>query len=256
MPPAVGLGIAGGGLLGSTVGGIIGSNKANRSAREARDAAQLSLNRAFANQPSFFQPNQQFQQDYLNTLLNFQANPQVFSREQERQAGNRLTDQFLRGADRQRQNLNESTASRGLFRSGVAAGQERELVQDQNRTLANQLSDQGLAFQQQRANEMARARALQLQALGQAGGFQQFLLGQQGNQFSQLLNFAQNQAAGAGAARQAANAATAQAIQGPFNTLTQAGLLGAFGGFGGGGAPAPSPILPSYQLPYGGFGVA
>lgn len=253
MPPAVGLVTGGVGLLGSTAAGIIGSKKANRAARQARSAAQQSLDRALSEQPQFFQPSTRQQQDLLNSFQNFQTRPQFFTPDQEAAAADRLTSRFNRQTEQGRQRLNESTAARGLFRTGVAAGQEREFLNRQNEVLANQLGDQSLQFQQQRANELFRSNAQTLQARQQAAALQQALLGGQQQQFGQFLNFAQQQAAAAGQARQAANQATAQAIAGPFQALTQAGLLGAAGGFGGfggaggGAAAGASGFAPTFQ---------
>lgn len=246
MPPAA---ILGAGLGGSAITGLIGASEAGNSAKNARRSAQQSFDYAQQFRPDIFGPNAQQQSDFYRLLLQQQFQPTFFTADQQKQAASSLTDQFNKQTEQGRQTLNESNAARGLFRSGIGAQQEGQYLGNQSKTLQDMLLQQDLQFRQQNAAEAARAFGLNQQALGMAGNYGMNQLNQQGDLYRLLLGYAQGQGQAAGQATTAANQAFGQAIQGPFNSLSQVGLLGMMGGLPGmgGGAGAMPPV--GYPLP-------
>lgn len=246
MPPPV---LLGAGLVGSAATGLFGASEAGNAAKNARRSAQQSFDFAQQFRPELFGPNAQQQSDFYRLLLQQQFQPTFFTPQQQAQAASSLTDQFNKQTEQGRQTLNESNASRGLFRSGIGAQQESQYLGNQNKTLQDLLLQQDLQFRQQNAAEAARAFGLNQQALGMAGNYGLNQLNQQQDLYRLLLGYAQGQGAGAGQATTAANQAFGQAIQGPFNALTQGGLLGMMGGFPGMGGGAGAMPPGGYPIP-------
>lgn len=226
MPPAVGLGIAGAGLLGSAGAGIFGASKASKSARDARAQAQQFFEYAQGFRPDFYAPSTTSQRN-LYRQIERQYNPAF-----QQQANEALTRQFNVQSEQQRQALDERLAGRGLLRSGIGAGQQTQFLTEQDRALQDALLNQNIAFQQQRQS-----------ALGQQLQAQQAALGNESDLYRLLLNFASGQQSAAGQQQMAAQQAQGQAFGAPFSALTQLGALGAAGGFQGfGGKPYIPPV--------------
>lgn len=216
----------GAGAGAQTLGGLFGAHSASNQASRARQLAQQQFQ--FAQQ---FRPNlamfSQPQQRALYEAILKQGSPTTTARQQ-RQARNVLTADFNKQTERQRQDLVESSARRGLFRSGIGAQQESQFLNEQNQNLDRALLNQQLAFAQDAANQRFRS-------LGAAQNFMSNQQAQQADLFRAMLGISQGQAGAAGNQSALANQAWQSALSAPANLLTQYGLLSALGGGGQGG---------------------
>lgn len=204
-----------------TAGGLYGSHLASNQASRSRQSAQQSFDYAQRFRPDFGFFNQQ----YGN------GSP-LFNQLAQDQAANSLRKSFGKTTEKGRQQVNESSASRGLFRSGIAAQQEGQYLSDQGANLANALQQQQLGFAQANADEIFRNRQLALSG--------------QSDLYRTLLNYAAGQAGAAGQQQTAASQALGGAIQAPASLIGQYALLRSMGGMGG-GQPGGG-MLPSSQF--------
>ena len=235
MPPAVALGV-GAGVSG--LAGLGGAFMSSRQASKARGAAQQQYEFAQLFRPNLFAPSGQQQQKAYSNL--FGARAQLYSPESTAAYNKALTNQFNRQTEVGRQQVAESSARRGLYRSGIGAQQESQFLSNRGRDLGEIMAQTRLQQQQQQAQYGLALRAAQQQAMGSALGRQQDL-------FAAMLG--QAGASGQAAAQQqnAAAQAWGNAFQGPASLLGTYGLMNAMGGFGGGvpgsgGSFVPQPL--------------
>lgn len=249
MPPAVGIGVAG---LATAGAGAFGAITAADQASKSRRAAQQQYQYAQQFMPDIFSANPRQQEALYTAMLKQASQPGAYSPAQQRKAEGSLTKQYAKQTEVGRQQVAESSARRGLYRSGIGAQQEAQFLGERGQGLQDALLNLQLSFGQQRMREAA----MQQQALAQAAAFQQAQQGQQANLYQSLLGFSGQQAGAAAQQQIAANQALQGAIGGPANLLMTYGLMGGFGG-GGGAMPAamgPNPLAyspnqPGFQYP-------
>ena len=246
MPPAaipIGIGL-GAASLGT---GIAGAVSAGSRARGARRSAQSFFEQALAQQPTVSQIPLE-QAVGLGGLVNLaqrpvaQFQPTFVSPEQEQAQIDQIIADATKTQEQTLSALDERSARRGLFRSGIGQQQSREASQEIDRNLQNALANTRLGFTRERARQQAQAFGLNQAAQAQQAQLFSNILneaarrtGQRQNVFQSLLGPAQAALGGAGQASAAAQQAFGNIGQSIGQAGQQALLLSLLGG--GGGSP-------------------